>query len=199
MRRRSLGALLSVVAVLLALVVPNDVTTAQIKDLEAEQAKVRSERARVAAQIDTSEASLAEIDAALQVIEEDLRAQEEALAEIEGEIAAAEKQVADAEAAIVRLSEEIEVLRTEIRHRAVAAYVSPPGDDVLTVLETNDFTTAANHKFYIELRSQGDADVADKLKGATVDIEHEREKAAEARKIAEDNARRVFNFPRTGD
>lgn len=186
MRRRSLAVLLSVVAVVFALVVPNDVTTAQIKDLEAEQAKVRAEKARVAAEIDTSKASLAEIDAALQAINEELRAQEDALARIEAEIATAEKQIADAEASIERLDQEISVLREEIRRRAVRAYVNPPADDVLTVLDTNDFTTAANHKFYIELRSQGDADVADKLKGATVDIEHERKKAEEARQIAEE-------------
>lgn len=195
MRRRSLGVLLSVFTVVLALVVPHDYSTAQIKDLEAEQARVRAEKARVAAQIDTSEASLAEIDAALRVINEDLRAQQDALAQIDAEIAAAEQQIVDAEATIVRLDEEIGVLREEIRRRAVVAYVSPPGDDVLTVLDTNDFTTAANHKFYIELRSQGDADVADKLKGATVDVEHERKKADEARRIAEE--KRVEQAERT--
>ncbi|NLD78252.1 MAG: hypothetical protein GX643_16480, partial [Acidimicrobiales bacterium] len=195
MRRRSLGVLLTVVTVLLALVVPNDVTTAQIKDLEAQQAEVRAEKARVASQIDTNEASLDEINAALDVIQEDLRAQEAALAAIEAEIAAAEKQIADAEAAIARLTDEIAILREVLKNRAVAAYVSPPADDVLTVLETNDFTTAANQRFYIELRSQGDADVADKFKGATVDIEHERQKADEARKIAEE--KRVEQAERT--
>ncbi len=185
-RRRSLGVLLGVFAIGLGLVVPHDVSTAQIKDLQAEQAKVRAERARVAAQIDTSKATLAEIDAALQAINEELRAQEATLADIEADIAAAEQQIVDAEAAIVSLNGEIDLLRDEMRTRAVRAYVNPPGDDVLTVLETNDFTTAANHKFYLELRSQGDADVADKLKGATADIAHEREKADEARQVAEE-------------
>lgn len=195
MRRRSLGVSLAAATVVLGLIVPPLVPGASGDDLEEQRARVRAERARVAAQIDTSKASLAEVDEALQIIEEDLRAQESALAQIEGEIAQAEQDIADAEAAIVALEAEIAVLRDEIRRRAVTAYVNPPGDDVLTVLETNDFTSAANHKFYIELRSQGDADVADRLKGATVDIAHEREKAAEAREIAE--AKRVEQAERT--
>jgi peptidoglycan hydrolase CwlO-like protein len=186
---------LAAATVVLGLVVPSLVPGASGDDLEEQRARVRAERARVAAQIDTSKASLAEVDEALQIIEEDLRAQQSALAQIEGEIAQAEQDIADAEAAIVALDAEIAVLRDEIRRRAVTAYVNPPGDDVLTVLETNDFTSAANHKFYIELRSQGDADVADRLKGATVDIAHEREKAAEAREIAE--AKRVEQAERT--
>ena len=185
MRRRSLGVTLTVAALAFGLSAPQVANSAPTQNLEEQRDQVRAERARVAAQIDTSEASLAEVDDALQVIEENLRAQEAALTRIEGEVAQAEKDIADAEAAIVRLNEEIVSLRDEMRRRAVAAYVSPAADDVLSVLETNDFTTAATRKFYIELRSQGDADVADRLEGATDDIAHEREKAKTARELAE--------------
>ena len=185
MRRRSLGVALTVAALAFGLSAPQVANSAPTQSLEQQRDQVRAERARVAAQIDTSEASLDEIDDALQLIEEDLRAQEEALSRIEGEVAQAEKDIEAAEAAIVRLDKEIGILRQEMRRRAVAAYVSPTADDVLSVLETNDFTSAATRKFYIELRSQGDADVADRLKGATDDIDHEREKAEEARQVAE--------------
>lgn len=56
---------------------------------------------------------------------------------------------------------------------------------MLTVLQTKDFTTAANRKFYIELRAQDDADISDRLQGATSDLEHQRKKATEAKKLAE--------------
>ena len=195
MRRRSLGVTLTVAALALGLSAPQVASSAPSQSLEKQREQVRAERARVAAQIDTSEASLEEIDDALQVIEENLRAQEAALTQIEGQVAQAEKDIADAEAAIVRLDQEIAALRVEMRRRAVAAYVSPTADDVLSVLETNDFTSAAARKFYIELRSQGDADVADRLAGATDDIAHEREKAEEARQVAE--AKRVEQAERT--
>jgi peptidoglycan hydrolase CwlO-like protein len=176
---------LTVAALAFGLSAPQVANSVPSQSLEDQRDQVRAERARVAAQIDTSEASLAEVDAALTLIEENLHAQQAALTRIEGEVAQAEKDIADAEAAIVRLDEEIALLRDEMRRRAVAAYVSPAADDVLSVLETNDFTTAATRKFYIELRSQGDADVADRLQGATADIAHEREKAQEARQVAE--------------
>ncbi len=185
MRRRSLSVTISVAALALGLSAPQVANSAPTQSLESQREQVRAERARVAAQIDTSKASLEEIDDALQLIEEDLRLQEEALAKVEAEVAQAESDIANAEGAIKRLNEEIQLLRQEMRRRAVAAYVNPAADDVLSVLETNDFTSAAAHRFYIELRSQGDADVADRLEGATVDIEHEREKAKEAREIAE--------------
>jgi peptidoglycan hydrolase CwlO-like protein len=176
---------LTVAALAFGLSAPQVANSAPSQSLEDQRDQVRAERARVAAEIDTSEASLAEVDAALELIEENLHAQQAALTRVEGEVAQAEKDIADAEAAIVRLDEEIALLRDEMRRRAVAAYVSPAADDVLSVLETNDFTTAATRKFYIELRSQGDADVADRLQGATADIAHEREKAQEARQVAE--------------
>ena len=184
MRRRSLGVALTVAALAFGLSAPQTTNSASAQSLEQQRDQVRAERARVAAQIDTSKASLNEIDDALQLIEENLRTQEAALSRIEGEVAQAESDIKSAEAAIVRLDKEIGILRDEMRRRAVAAYVSPASDDVLSVLQTNDFTTAATRKFYIELRSQGDADVSDRLEGATDDIGHQRELAKEAREIA---------------
>ena len=195
MRRRSLGVALTVAALAFGLSAPQTTNSASAQSLEQQRDQVRAERARVAAQIDTSKASLNEIDDALQLIEENLRTQEAALSRIEGEVAQAESDIKSAEAAIVRLDKEIGILRDEMRRRAVAAYVSPASDDVLSVLQTNDFTPAATRKFYIELRSQGDADVSDRLEGATDDIGHQRELAKEAREIAE--AKRVEQAERT--
>jgi septal ring factor EnvC (AmiA/AmiB activator) len=171
------------------------VTSAPRDDPRAEREKVRAERARVASQIDTSKASLAEIDAALETIEANLRTQEAALARTEQEVAEAEKDIADAEAAIGRLTTEVGALRDEMRRRAVQAYVTPSGDDILTVLQTSDFTTAASRRFYIQLRAQNDAEVTDRLEGATTDLQFERKKATEARQRAE--AKRAEQATRT--
>jgi peptidoglycan hydrolase CwlO-like protein len=119
------------------------------------------------------------------VLDDNLRTQEAALARTEAEVAEAEQDIADAEAAIERLDAEIVTLRKEIRRRAVQAYVSPPGDDVLSVLDTQDFVSASSRKFYIELRSQDDADVADRLDGAVSEVSYQRKKAEEARQKAE--------------
>jgi peptidoglycan hydrolase CwlO-like protein len=184
-RRRSLVVTLATAAVTIGLAAPQLASSAPTQDPRAQREQVRAERAQVAAQIDTSKASLQEIDAALQTLEENLRTQQAALARTEAQVAQAEQDLADAEAAIARLTDEVSVLKTEIRRRAVAAYVSPPGDDILTVLETNDFTTATNRKFYIELRAAKDEEVTDRLNGAASDLTYQKRKATEAKALAE--------------
>ena len=142
-----------------ALAAPQLASSAPSADPRAEREKVRAERAEVAAEIDTNKASRRELDDALQVLQENLDTQEAALARAEAAVAQAEQDIADAQSAITSLTIQVRVLKKVMRERAVRAFVSPPGDDVLTVLETKDFTTAAARKFYIELRAQDDADV----------------------------------------
>ena len=193
MRQRSLATTVAMI-VALALAIPQLAASAPA-DLRAEREQVRSERAKVASEIDVTKASLAEVDEALQILNENVRAQESALAEVEAEVAKAENDIAKAEATIERLTGEIEVLVEVLRARAVQSYVNPPGTDALSVLGAQDFTTAANHKFYLELRSQDEADVADRLNGANSDVEHQRSLASEARELAE--AKRVEQAERT--
>jgi peptidoglycan hydrolase CwlO-like protein len=172
-------------AAAIALVTPQLAGSAPSQDPRAERERVRAERAEVAAEIDTNKASRREIDEALKTLQANLVTQEAALARTEAEVAQADRDIVDAQNAISTLESELLVLRQVMRDRAVTAYVSPPGDDILTVLETSDFTTAASRKFYIELRAQDDADVADRLSGATVDLAHQKRKATAAKKRAE--------------
>ncbi len=193
-RRRPL-AITVAAAVALALLAPQLAGSSPQQDPRARREQVRAEAAQVASTIDTSKASLAEIDAALQVLEDNLATQRAALTRTEAEVAQAEQDIVDAEAAIERLTGEIAVLSSLMRDRAVQAYVNPPSADVLTVLDTNDFTTAANRKFYIELRAQSDADIADRLQGASSDLDHQKRKATEAKAQAE--AKRAEQAERT--
>ena len=185
MRRHPFVIVMAAAVMTVGLVGPDLASSAPTGDPRAEREKVRAEQAEVAAKIDTTKASKQEIDDAIEVINENLATQEAALARTQEQVAEAKQDVADAEAAIERLKAEITTLRAEMRRRAVQAYVSPPGDDVLTVLDTNDFVTASSRKFYIELRSQDDADIADRLDGAMAEITYQREKADAARKVAE--------------
>lgn len=185
MRRRSVAGALAAAALTAGLIAPQLVESAPASDPRAERERVRAEQAENAAKLDVNKASMEEIDAALTTLEANLQTQEAALARTQAQVAQAKKDIEDAESAIERLESEIADLREVLKARAVQAYVSPPGDDVLSVLEAKDFTTASARKFYIELRSQDDADVADRLDGAVADVEHQREKAEEARKTAE--------------
>ncbi|MFN8019267.1 MAG: D-alanyl-D-alanine carboxypeptidase family protein [Acidimicrobiales bacterium] len=176
----------SAAALAVALAVPTlTASSAPREDPRAEREKVHAEQAKVAAQLDTSKASLRQIDAALQAINENLQTQEAALARTEAEVARAEQDEADARKAIAKLKAETAILKDEVRRRAVAAYVSPPSADVLSVLDTKDFVSASSRKFFIELRSQDDADVADRLNGAISEMAYQRKKAEAAKVRAE--------------
>lgn len=186
MRRRSLAGTLAASALAIGLfVLPQSAQTAPANDPRAEREKVQAEQAQVAAELNTTKASKEEIDQAIAVLDENLQTQEAALARVQDEVAQAKQDIADAEAAIDRLDQEVAQLKAEIKSRAVQAFVSPPGEDVLTVLETNDYTTASSRKFYLELRSQDDADIADRLDGALNDLDYQKGKAEEARAVAE--------------
>ncbi len=186
MRRHSLAVVMAAIVMIIGFVGSDLASSAPANDPRAQREKVRAEQAANAAKLDTNKASKAELDQALQVLGENLATQEAALDRTEAQVAQAKQDIADAEAAIKRLKGEIDTLKTEVRKRAVNAFVSPPGDDVLTVLDTNDFVTASSRKFYIELRSQSDADIADRLNGAMAEIDYQREKAEAARKVAEE-------------
>ena len=185
MRRNSLVIVMAAIVMTIGILGPDLASSAPKNDPRAQREQVRAEQAANAAKLDTTKATKGEIDEALQVITENLATQEAALARTQEQVAQAKQDIVDAEAAIKRLKGEIDTLRTLVRERAVSAFVSPPGDDVLTVLDTNDFVTASSRKFYIELRSQSDADVADRLNGAMAEIDFQREKAEKARKLAE--------------
>ncbi|CAN5408414.1 hypothetical protein BH10ACT1_BH10ACT1_18650 [soil metagenome] len=194
MRRRSLAVAIAVTCSL-ALLAPQIAGSAPSGDPRAERDQVRAERAKLAGRIDTTKASLAEIDRAVEALQANVAAEERKLAETEAQVAQATKDIADAKAAITKRQDEIGALQILMRERAVRAYVSPPGDDVLTVLETKDFTSAAERRFYVDLKAQDDADIADRLDGAVTDLSFQKRKAAAARTRAD--AKRVEQRKRT--
>ena len=186
MRRRMLVATVVAGAFILGSVSPQLASSSPSQqDPRAQRDQVRAQQAQTASQINVSKATLSQIDKALQVLDGNLQTQQAALSRADAEVAQAKQDIADAESAIHQLTNQIGALRTEMRRRAVRAYVDPPADNALTVLQTNDFTTASNRKFYIELRAQSDADVADRLNGATADLAYQKKKASEAKQRAE--------------
>ena len=183
-RRRLVAITLATGALALGGISPQWTTTATSAprtDPRTEREQVRAERAQVAAQLDTSQASVADVDKAVAAIDDNLDTQQAALDRVQAEVAQAERDMATARRAIAKLSSQVHLLRGEMRRRAVRAYVSPPDDDVLTVLDSKDFTSASARKFFIQLRADDDADVADRLDGARTDLAYQRRLATQAR------------------
>src|SRR5699024_11318234 len=103
--------------------------------------------------IDASKASKSEIDDALAALQADLDAQQAALDKARADLADAERELAEAEEAIEELEAEIAVLRDEMSERAIQSFVNPPEEQLLASLETQDFTSATEQRYYADLRS----------------------------------------------
>jgi peptidoglycan hydrolase CwlO-like protein len=172
-------------AVSAGLIAPQLASSAPGGDPKAEREKVRAEQAVVASQIDVSKASKAQIDDALEALDADLRTQQAALDKAEADLADAQQDIKDAKAAITKLTGEVTALRAEMSRRAIQAYVNPASEDLLTALESKDFSSATEQTFYAELRSQDDADIENRLTGAEVDLQAAKDKAVAAAERAE--------------
>jgi hypothetical protein len=77
------------------------------------------------------------------------------------------------------------LLRQEIRHFAVDAFVHPPADDALAALDSTDPGQAAEKRALLEIQNTSDADLLDKLTAAEEDLEVQRQLAQDASERAQ--------------
>ena len=183
-RRRTPWSLLVLAAVVLAAVVvvgpvaPAQAGPRSTSDSGGDQAKVRAERAKVAADLDVSRASFAEVLKALQTLEENRRVQESALAAANLRLVAVQQQEATSRRAVRKVDHEVAMLQQEVRRRAVEAFVRPPNENLIRSLATHDYLTASEQMFFIGLRDDQDAEVARKLDQAKARLRAERRRLA---------------------
>lgn len=185
MRRASVitGAAALVVG---SLVGPQLASAATRQDPRAEREQVRARQAQVAASLNADKASISQINGALATLQANVRAQEHGLRRAEDAVDAAEAREARANAAVRRLTNERKALGKLMARRAVSAYVAPPTDDVLAMLQGGSMTEASSRQLYIELQAMGDSDLEDKLAGVDDDVRYQRRRAVAARKLAQD-------------
>lgn len=161
-------------------------------DPSAERERVRSQKAQVATQVDALKATDAQVSRALADLQANVAGQKAMYAEAQRAAEQADQALADAKVAVAAKTEEIAVLREEIRDFAVEAFVHPPSDDALAALDSDDPGEAAEKRALLELQNTNDADLLDRLSAAEEDLEVERGLAedaatrAKAKKAAEE-------------
>lgn len=160
-------------------------------DPARERERVRAERAQVASQVDALRADDAEIEQALIALNANVRGQEALHADAVRAAAEAQEAHEAAVAAVEAKTAEIEVLRDQIREFAVEAFIRPPSDDALTALEADSPSDAAEKKALLELQSEYDGDLLDRLTAAEEDLEVQRQAAEEAAQLASDKQAEV--------
>jgi peptidoglycan hydrolase CwlO-like protein len=160
-------------------------------DPARERERVRAQRAQVASQVDALRATDAEIEQALISLNANVRGQEALHADAVRAAAEAQEAHEAAVAAVEVKTAEIEVLREQIREFAVEAFIRPPSDDALTALEADSPSDAAEKKALLELQSEYDGDLLDRLTAAEEDLEVQRQVAEEAAQLASDRQAEV--------
>lgn len=149
-----------------------------------ERERVREQQAAIASRLNVQKASLAKIDAALRALTSDLSGQEARLAEADQALADAHHRVNVADAAVTGIEANISGLETQMRQRAVVAYMNPPGVQAIDMLRATSIQAASMRQMYGEVRAASDADVADQLKAARSDLVFARRTATNARHLA---------------
>jgi len=175
---RTGAAVLLVLVVALGAVVPAQGRPSSSADSGGDQAKVRAERAKVAAELDVSRASFAEVVKALQTLEENRRVQESALAAANLRLVAVQAEETKARRAVRKVDREVTMLKAEVRRRAVDAFVRPPTENLVTSLASHDYLTASEQMFFIGLRDDQDAEVARRLDRAQARLRTQRRRLA---------------------
>lgn len=185
--RRATTTLSTVLAVaLVALLGGSSVTAgADLTDARNRRAAVRAQQAQVAGQVDALQGSQATVMAALAALDENVRGQQAAMVEAQRLADASRAEAAAAEAAASQTARDIEVLRARVAAYAVAAYVSPPSEDLFRAFESATAQQDASRRAFLDLRSGDDADAIDQLRAAKRRLEDQITRAQDARARAE--------------
>jgi peptidoglycan hydrolase CwlO-like protein len=159
----------------------------------ADRAKVRAQRAKVAADVNALKATDAQVDAALRALNANVSGQEALYSEAQRASNQADQAEAAANAAVAAKQAQIDQLKAQIRKFAVEAFVHPPGDDALQAMDEADPGKAAEKRALLELQNTNDQDLLDQLTAAEQDLDVERRLAHDAAERAKAKKADVAN------
>ncbi len=200
-RRRLLAALV----VTVAFVAPGAVADASgsggsqpssLAEARRQREQVRQQRARKASEIKVLQATIAELEDALDALEANVKTQAALLADAQRAAEAAEAQVAAATQLQQAKQAELQALDRDLKRLALQAYVNPPADGALLVLNATDVGAAVRRQALLSFRAGRVADVIDRAAQVEEDLALARRQAEAA--AAEALARRAEEQQRLG-
>ena len=154
-------------------------------DARSQRAAVRASQAQVASQVDALEGSQASVSAALAALEENVRGQEAAVSDARRQADASNAEAREAEAAAIETNKELAALRAKVAKYAVAAYVDPPGEEMLRRFEAVTAQEDETRRALLEMRSGSDTDAIDRLRTTRQRLEDQQKRAENAKAEAE--------------
>lgn len=186
-RSAAARTLLGVLVVgLVALLAGSSVTAgADLTAARDRRAAVRAQQAQVAAQVDALQGSQASVVAALAALDENVRGQQAAMVEARRQADASRLEAEQAEADAAETGRQLDRLRARMTDYAVAAYVSPPDEQLFRQFEAASAQQDADRRAFLDLRSGNDMDLIDQLRATKRRLEEQLDRARRARATAE--------------
>ena len=178
-------------AVGLLLLLASAEARASTHDLRRKRSEVEQQRAKVAAEVDALKASDRELEQALGVLQSNLATQESRLAAAKRAVAAAAETVRIAKERELRTAAELAALRVAMRRVAVDAYVRGTWEVPDVPAGPTTAGDLARRSFLLDTVVRRDADVADRLRTAKLDLTVHREAAEVATRNAATRRREV--------
>ncbi len=183
-------ALKTIVAIVVAVAIgsatfPSD---ADLKDdlekLEQEREQTQAEIEAATEQVDAATAEVDEVTAALAALNARVNEQEAELAAAEDKLNEAEARFAEATAAVKIKTAEIEVLKGQVKDKAISVFVGR-GTDTDPVIDTDDPNEAVRRRSLVLSVTQQDLDISESLSTAREELAIQQSLADQAQAEAE--------------
>jgi murein DD-endopeptidase MepM/ murein hydrolase activator NlpD len=149
------------------------------------QQQVKAERAKKAAELNALKSSDAQLEQAVGALATQVKAQSAKLASARQSVDAADANVRSLDDHITKTEGEISGLQSSVTNRAVAAYVTPPRSALAEIAVSKDFGEASRRASLLKQVTNNDRDVIDQLHAKREDLGVAKDKAAAARKVAQ--------------
>jgi peptidoglycan hydrolase CwlO-like protein len=170
--------LVLVAALVCGLVAP--VGAATSNDPRAERDRARARKAQLAAELNTIKASERQLLAAAAVLDDQVLAQAARVDAARQAVAAAEAELRESTSSLAETKSLITNLQTQFVDRAVSEYISPRGQQLNDLIESDDLAATARKNALLDTVAANDKDLLDQLGAAREDYEAARAAAAAA-------------------
>jgi murein DD-endopeptidase MepM/ murein hydrolase activator NlpD len=165
-KRRAFVAL-----VLAALLVLSGIASAEsVSSARRRQAAARQRRAQVAAKLDAARASDRQLENAVRALDSHIVGQQAETAAARQAANAAASELREVTAKLEATRTRRDDLRTQVRERAVAAYINPRGGAITRVLSAKDLTEASRKRELLDQVMSGNTEVLDHLRATEEDL-----------------------------
>jgi murein DD-endopeptidase MepM/ murein hydrolase activator NlpD len=156
---------------LLTLLVWTGIASAEsVSSARSRQAEARRRRAAIAAKIDAARASDRQLENAVRALDAHILGQQAETDAARQAAAVAERELKELTAKLEATRKQRDVLRTQVKDRAIAAYINPTGTAIARVFTAKDITEATRKRELLDQVMSGNGELLDRLHATEEDL-----------------------------